>query len=382
MITSTPGAGHIYPLVSIAKALADAGNDLLWATASDSCALVERHGFTATPAGVNASERMDEFLATTSDYLELTPRARRPVIFGGLFGRVAAPRMRDDLIGIFERFRPQLVVNDLAELGVAPVATARGVPHVTVAFSGLLPSLVLERAAAEVAGVWAAEGQTVPADLGLVDHLYLHPFPAGLGAAPQGQRVRSIRPLHFDGGPPDVGPDWISRVGIERPAVYVTFGTELGARAPWRAMLEPLGELDIDVIATTGPRFDQSTLSPTPPNVQLESYVPQHLFLDRVAIVVSHAGAGTMLAAAARGIPQLCIPIAADQFDNADALTSAGAGITLEPDNCDPSAVSGALARLLGEQAFPDAARALADQFEALAHPGALVPTIERLATA
>ena len=44
-----------------------------------------------------------------------------------------------------------------------------------------------------------------------------------------------------------------------------------------------------------------------------------------------HAGSGTLLAALARGLPQLCLPQAADQFGNAAACVGAGAGRTLLP---------------------------------------------------
>ena len=50
------------------------------------------------------------------------------------------------------------------------------------------------------------------------------------------------------------------------------------------------------------------------------------------AVVVSHAGAGSVLGAAAQGIPQLLFPVRADQWENADAASGAGVAITLELD--------------------------------------------------
>ena len=57
LITSTPGAGHIHPIVPLGRALQDEGHEVLWATAEESCARVEQYGFRATPAGMGTVER-------------------------------------------------------------------------------------------------------------------------------------------------------------------------------------------------------------------------------------------------------------------------------------------------------------------------------------
>lgn len=45
----------------------------------------------------------------------------------------------------------------------------------------------------------------------------------------------------------------------------------------------------------------------------------------------SHAGSGTLLATLARGLPQLCLPGAADQFESTETCVSAGADRALLP---------------------------------------------------
>ena len=124
----------------------------------------------------------------------------------------------------------------------------------------------------------------------------------------------------------------------------------------------------------------ESTVGAIPDNVRVERYVPQSFILERAAVVVSHAGAGSMLAGAARGLPQLCIPIRADQWDNADALTSAGAGITLEEDQRGTAAIRVALERLLDDTTFSIAARRVAAEIADLPHPDTYMQTFETLA--
>jgi hypothetical protein len=54
--------------------------------------------------------------------------------------------------------------------------------------------------------------------------------------------------------------EWLGRLGVDRPAVYVTYGTELRALAPWSALLSALASLDIDAVVTTGGTIDLGPL--------------------------------------------------------------------------------------------------------------------------
>ena len=47
--------------------------------------------------------------------------------------------------------------------------------------------------------------------------------------------------------------------------------------------------------------------------------------------MVCHGGSGTMRAGLAAGIPQVVLPLFADQPDNAARVDALGAGIALEP---------------------------------------------------
>ena len=67
-----------------------------------------------------------------------------------------------------------------------------------------------------------------------------------------------------------------------------------------------------------GPQVEPASLGEQPAHVQVEPWVDQAEVLDRCTAVVSHAGSGTFLGALARGLPQLCLPLAADQFRNAE----------------------------------------------------------------
>jgi UDP:flavonoid glycosyltransferase YjiC (YdhE family) len=87
-----------------------------------------------------------------------------------------------------------------------------------------------------------------------------------------------------------------------------------------------------------------------------------------------------VLGAAARGLPQLCLPIAADQFTNADIVASAGCGLSLEPEQVDPGSVHDAVRRLCSEERFSERAQQVAAEIAAMPEPAAVVPLVETLA--
>ena len=48
-------------------------------------------------------------------------------------------------------------------------------------------------------------------------------------------------------------------------------------------------------------------------------------------LAVVHAGSGTTVAALARGLPLVAVPMFADQMHNADRLVAAGIGMRVDP---------------------------------------------------
>ena len=93
-----------------------------------------------------------------------------------------------------------------------------------------------------------------------------------------------------------------------------------------------------------------------PANVRHYSYAPFSKLLPRVAALVHHGGIGTMSQALAAGIPQVVIPQAHDQFDNAHRAQLLGVSRTGQLlDN---------LARVLHSPAIQERARELAPRVQ------------------
>jgi UDP:flavonoid glycosyltransferase YjiC (YdhE family) len=87
-----------------------------------------------------------------------------------------------------------------------------------------------------------------------------------------------------------------------------------------------------------------------PPGVRHCAYAPFRQLLPLCAAVVHHGGVGTTAAALEAGCPQLVLPHAWDQPDNAARVTKLGAGLTLGPRRRGRGHLSRALARLLGPE--------------------------------
>jgi MGT family glycosyltransferase len=172
-------------------------------------------------------------------------------------------------------------------------------------------------------------------------------------------------------------PVWLGEDGD--PIVYVTFGTVFNRDvAVIATVVEALRALPVRVVVTLGPGRDVGVLGEQPPNVHVAGYLPQTALLPHCAAVASHAGSGTFLAALARGLPQLLLPQAADQFLNAAAGSRAGIGIAIAPGDLTVEAVRGASERLLAEPAFGDAARQMSREIEEMPSPEAVVEQIEQ----
>ncbi|HEY3485092.1 MAG TPA: glycosyltransferase [Ilumatobacteraceae bacterium] len=379
LCTSTGGAGHIHALAPLALALRSRGHDVHWATAADGGALVAAMGFEWSAAGMTTADRRDAAADDLVHIMQLPMAHRRGPLFATFFARAAGPVMQRDLAPILDRVRPDVVVREVAELGVAPMAAARGIPLVTVAFSGVLPEAARRDVMADLGPLWHAEGLDDPSWDDVYGQIYLHPFPPSFGQQPDSSAVRPARPT---GTPPsEQPPEWVGLLGAARPCVYVTSGTERTATTfPWRDVFAVIAGLDVDAVATIGSHVDPADIGPVPGNVRVERFVPQGDVLRRSAVVVSHGGAGSVLGAASHGLPQLVVPLFADQWQNALAVSDAGCGVLADPDNRSADDIDAALHTLLGRAAHRDAATLVADEIAAMPTATDLIDEIEALA--
>ena len=256
---------------------------------------------------------------------------------------------------------------------------AAAIPLVTVAFSGVLPERARGEVLDDMRPLWRVEGLGDPSWADVHGQLYLHPFPVSFGQCPDSPIVRPIRPDR--GSPGAMVAGWVAALGVDRPFVYVTSGTEPpSVTFPWRELFAALDDLPVDAVATIGPHVDPAALGAVPPNVRVERFVPQADLLARATAVVSHGGAGTVLGSASHGRPQLVLPLFADQWENGVAVEDAGCGMVLGPTGRGLEAVKQALGTLLAGSSHRDAAIRVAGEIAAMPPATDLALEIEVLA--
>jgi UDP:flavonoid glycosyltransferase YjiC (YdhE family) len=382
LVTSSPPIGHVHPLVPLARALQQAGHDLRWATGPDGCAIVAAAGIDPVVAGLTATDRRDEYFRRFPEARQLSPEDLPNHMFPRLFGTVSAPAVLDDLLELVETWRPDVVVHEAAELAAPILAAVLAVPTVNQGFGALVHPDRMGPASDAVAPLWEKVGLAPRPWAGSYDHLYLDIYPPSLRLryGDHVTRRQSMRPIPYSTELDEHGLGHVS-VDDGRPLIYLTFGTVFNATdGPFRRALDGLAALDARVLVTVGPAGDPAAFGPQPDHITVTRYVPQTTLLPRCTLVVSHAGSGTFLAALDHGLPQLCLPQAADQFGNARQCAAAGAGLCLLPTEVTADAVRAAASRLLTESAFSARARDLRDELQAMPHPDDLVPIIEQLA--
>lgn len=148
---------------------------------------------------------------------------------------------------------------------------------------------------------------------------------------------------------------------LARPLVYVTLGSS-GDVAALPAVLEGLDDLPVQgVLATAG----RAAPRRVPSNFVVADYVPGELLASRALFVVTNGGSSTGYQALAAGVPVLGIPSNLDQYLAMQAITRAGAGITLRSGGLTKDQVRKAAVRLLDAPATKRAAEKLADGFAA-----------------
>jgi UDP:flavonoid glycosyltransferase YjiC (YdhE family) len=360
LFCSLPPYGHVLPLVPLARACADAGHDVTFATGGPLLGRLPVPSLRAYPDRT-LDDAEDEVKRRHPDLADVPPTEKWR--FGlELFADVEYEALRAGVEPLIESQRPDVVVYEVYSVGAGAAALAAGVPAVAVGvspwsfFFELLGRTVRERH--EIDWPYAVFADT-----------YLETFPPSTwpddgGAVP---RREALRPVAWSPTGSHV-PPWLDGPH-DRPRVYVTLGTVVfGATHALEAALAVLETHDVDVLVAVGPEGDVGALKGRGDRIRVERFVDQARVIPRVDIVVHHGGSGTALAAIAAGLPQVVMPQGADQFQNAEVLTSTGAARAFLPGMADDVLAEHIGAALTGDE-LKVAASKLAQEVSAMPPP-------------
>jgi UDP:flavonoid glycosyltransferase YjiC (YdhE family) len=385
LFTFTGGTGHFLPGLPIARALVARGHAVAFSAQEAMLATIEATGFTGIDSG-------GATLADPAARLPLQPVDRaheERVVRDSFAGRLARERA-GRLLAVAGEWSPDVVVRDEVDFGAAVAAERLGLPHASIivlAAGGMIrPDLLrgpLDRLRAE---------HGLPADPGtemLHRHLTLVPVPASFRSPsdPLPDTAHHIRPAALAQPVPthavDDDPGWLEwlRRHPDRPTVYFTLGTVFHQESGdlFTRVLSGLGALHANVIVTVGREIDPAELGPQPENVHVERFITQERVLPHCDLVVSHAGSGSVIGALAFGVPQVLLPMGADQPLNADRCESLGVARVLDPLTAQPNDLAEAATDVLNADSYSQAAARLRDETAHLPpadHAATLIETL------
>jgi UDP:flavonoid glycosyltransferase YjiC (YdhE family) len=384
LCATTANDGHFGPLSPFARACAEAGHEVRVAAPASYADAVTRAGFTHEPFADAPPALMGAIMARLPT---MTFEEADNLVVREVFARIDAQAGLPSLVETVERWRPDVVLRESAELASLAAAERAGVPHVHVCIG-----------MHEVAS-WFAEVISDPlAELGRLADL----GDGRLSAALASETVLSSvpDPLDFAAGtvPPDADrylrfhqppltaagqplPDWGD---LDAPLVYVTFGSVAGSLPPFagvfREALDALADVEARVLLTVGRNLDPADLGALPANAHVRQWWPQHAVLRHAAAMLGHGGFGTTMGALAAGVPQVVAPLFSfDQVVNGEHVAAVGAGITVGQG---PGAVAKAAAeipRLLEAPMYAESARRIAAAMRDLPPPAEAVPVLADL---
>lgn len=360
LFCSLPHFGHVLPLVPLASACVDAGHDVTFATGGPLLGRLPVRSVQAYPERT-LSDAEAEVKRRHPELADVAPQEKWR--FGlELFGDVEYETLLAGVEPIVAEERPDVVVYEVYSVAAGAAALAHGVLAVSVGvspwswFFDLLHRTVMERHEIE----WP--------DAVLAD-LYLDTFPPSTRVhdASALRRHDALRPVAWSPGGGDV-PAWLLATR-ERARVYVTLGTVVfGYTAAFEAALTALDQHDVDVLVTVGPHGDPAALQRRSQRVRVERFVDQARVIPLMDAVVHHGGSGTALAAMADGLPQVVMPQGADQFQNAELLTTTGAARAFLR-GMDPDVLAQHIAEALTDKAMKASAVKLAEEIAAMPSP-------------
>ena len=330
LLTTTAYPGHMLPMLPLARACAGAGHTVLIAGPGSRAALAADRGFDFHGVSEPAPAQLQELLASVA---RSTVRQGHARMIGHGFGRLATAASLPDVLGLVERWRPDLIVREGQEFAGALAADRFEIPRARVAL-----------------GLAATEDQTIALAADAVDEQRAQ---LGLPADPLGDALRaepafSLVPelLEHPGGPAAVVHRFRVAEATPRrdaagdgraPAVYLSFGSVAATLGfyprLYREAIDALACTGARLVVTVGAEADPRALGPVRARVRVERWLPQDAVLGDVDAVVCHGGYGSVIGALAYGVPVVTLPLfGGDHWANGRRLAQLGAGITLEGD--------------------------------------------------
>jgi MGT family glycosyltransferase len=177
---------------------------------------------------------------------------------------------------------------------------------------------------------------------------------------------------------PPSDPAYIAEPGD--PWALVTISSQLGDDVPLaEAALEALADRRLRVVVTVGPERDPAELRSVPPNARVERTVSHTAVLEHAALMVSHAGHGSVMKALWHGRPMALIPWGRDQPGVAARAVALGVARSVSRQDASANTIGDAIDAVLDDGSMLRQAQHHAARLRATDPPQAAASLLETL---
>lgn len=382
-------AGDVFPMLGLALALRERGHDILFATNGHFESLVRSHGLPFERLGTNA-----EYIACASNPDLWHPRRA----FGHVFRSMRPVLKRQYEIHAEHAGENTCAITNCFGYGAFNARDKLGLRTITLHCQpAVLWSDHQPPALAGLAGPrWLKSIMYGLGEKLVIDRTvcpFLNPWRRELGLPPVN---RITRWWHSPDGVVCMFPDWYappqpdwppnlvqtdfplwnarSDAGLaadvsrflnsgDPPIVFTPGSANLHGRDFFAAAVEACRNVGRRGILLT--EFRDQIPGALPDTVAHFAYVPLDALLPRASAFIHHGGIGSTSQALAAGIPQVLMPLAHDQFDNAACAKRLGVGASIPATRFNAERLTAALERLLDAPSVADRCRAAAEKLAA-----------------
>lgn len=360
---SIPEAGHLNPLLPIARELVERGHRVTF------------------PADGSMAERI---APTGAEIIPYQPRPAGTIVIDGMEAAARAtlallqqlehvlPQIEDG----YTADRPDLIVNDWLAWAGPMLAAKWRLPRIQ-SWSA--------HAASEgydfgqfVVGMFAASSVKAEFDTLLdavltrhgIPALGLHDFyrPAAFNLVYQPKSFH-VHNETFDDRYAFVGPTRLPAAQgwtpPGRPLVLVSLGTIISRPDFFHTCIQAFTGEPYHVVMSVGRGIDPADLGPLPANIQAHQHVPQPAVLAHADVFVTHAGMNSTMEALAEAVPMVAVPHTPEERTTAERIAALGLGSTLAPADATAERLREAVRGLLDEPATRQRLRAMQDDLRA-----------------
>jgi MGT family glycosyltransferase len=398
LIASTPAAGHLNPLLSIASLLVEYGHEIAVQVNEDLRPAVEAAGHRFLSEIPNAQTSASYYFDTYSERMQKSPGME---MIGydlvHFFARNIAAQSASLKMALYD-FPADLILADSLYRGTLPMLVGPPDKRPTIAHLGvsvvnigsgknvpMRPDETPEQRAAELRlrkhfmlqpaqlavnaalarlGCPALPRPILEAITELPD-LYLHPGIESFEYPDSNSKVRFVGALPTPAGQPEL-PDWWQQIDPTKRLVLVTQGTIANrdlAQVIAPALVALGGREDVTIIVTTGGQPAEAIPVAIPANARIASYLPYPQIMSEIDLLITNGGYGTVNMAISHGIPIISAGLTEDKEEVSTHVQWSGAGIDLRANQATPEAIKHAVDEIFTQPRYRERAEQFSLEF-------------------